>query len=287
MRVEVQAQFVSLRAPCLDPRMQRHPRITRVLSPAHPLRRGVADELVEEEVAALRALGVPVSLFAEDALEQGELRPRPAFEPGDVVLYRGWMKTLAEYETLASEVARLGAAMLTSPKDYAQCHHLPGWYEALRDVTPETRFYAADADLEVELASLDWPAYFVKDFVKSLTTSRGSMAKSPAEAAEVARAIAATRGAIEGGLCVRRVERFVPETERRVFVAFGEAHAHDGAVPEVAREAAARIASPFSSIDVVRDEQGAWRVVELGDGQVSDRKEWGAEQIARVIARMR
>lgn len=276
--------------------MQTHPRITRVLSPANPVRRGVADELVEEEVAALRALGVPVSLFAEDALEQGELRPRPAFEPGDVVLYRGWMKTLPAYDVLASEVARFGAAMLTSPEHYAQCHHLPRWYEALRDVTPETRFYAADADLEQELTSLDWPScfparetnqYFVKDFVKSLTTSRGSIANSPAEAAEVARAIAATRGEIEGGLCVRRVERFMEETERRIFVTFGELHAHDGVVPDLAREIATRIASPFASMDVVQDEAGTWRVVELGDGQVSDRKAWSAEHIARVIDGMR
>jgi hypothetical protein len=287
MRVEVQAQLVSLRAPCLDPRMQRHPRITRVLSPAHPLRRGVADELVEEEVAALRALGVPVSLFAEDVLEQGELRPRPAFEPGDVVLYRGWMKTLPAYDVLASEVTRLGATLLTRAEDYAQCHHLPRWYEALRDVTPETRFYAAEADLEVELSALDWPAYFVKDFVKSLTTSRGSIASRPAEAAEIARAIAATRGEIEGGLCVRRVERFVEATERRIFVAFGEAHAHDGVVPDLAREIATRIASPFASMDVVQDEAGTWRVVELGDGQVSDRKAWAPADLAALIDGMR
>ena len=287
MWVCAQARLDSFGGACLDARMRTHPRISRVLAPAHPLRRGVADELVEDEVAALRALGVPVSLFAEDALEQGELRPRPALEPGDVVLYRGWMKTLPAYGVLASEATRLGASLLTSPEDYARCHHLPGWYEHCRDVTPETRFFAADADLEVELASLDWPAYFVKDFVKSLTTSRGSIAKSPSEAAEIARAIAATRGAIEGGLCVRRLERFVEETERRIFVAFGEPHAHDGVVPDVALVVASRITAPFATLDVVQNDAGTWRVVELGDGQVSDRKAWAAADLAAVIDRMR
>lgn len=262
-------------------------RPTRILAPAHPLQRGVADELVEEEVAALRALGVPVSLFAEDALESGTLRARPPIEPGDVVLYRGWMKTLPAYAVLVSEVERLGGVMLTGVDAYARCHHLPGWYADCVDVTPETRLFAADADLEVELASLDWPAYFVKDYVKSLTTSRGSIAKTPAEAAEVARAIAETRGAIEGGLCVRRVEHFVPETERRIFVALGHPFAHDGDVPAVAVEVAARMPTAFFTIDVVRDVAGAWRVVELGDGQVSDRKEWTADWLAEVIAGMR
>lgn len=262
-------------------------RPTRILAPAHPLRRSAPDELVEEEVAALRALGVPVSLFAEGALDAGVLRARPPLEPGDVVLYRGWMKTLPAYAVLASEVERLGAVMLTSVDAYARCHHLPGWYEDCVEVTPETRFFAADADLEAELASLDWHSYFVKDYVKSLTTSRGSIAKTPAEAAEVARAIAETRGAIEGGLCVRRVERFVPETERRIFVAMGQPFAHDGEVPALAVELAARAPSAFFTIDVVRDDAGAWRVVELGDGQVSDRKEWAADSLAELIEGMR
>jgi len=129
--------------------------------------------------------------------------------------------------------------------------------------------------------------YFVKDYVKSLTTRRGSIARTPAEAAEVARAIAETRGAIEGGLCVRRVERFVTETERRIFVAQGQPFAHDGEVPALAVEIAARIPSAFFTIDLVRDEAGAWRVVELGDGQVSDRKDWTADSLAKVIAQMR
>jgi hypothetical protein len=197
------------------------------------------------------------------------------------------MKTLSAYAALDAEVTRLGATLLTRPSVYAEAHHLPGWYPHCRDVTPETLLFAPDADLEVELASVGWPAYFVKDFVKSLTTSRGSIARSPAEAAEVARAIAATRGAIEGGLCVRRVERFVEASERRIFVVSGTPHAEDGVVPGVVRDVAARISSPFASIDVVQNTEGTWRVVELGDGQVSDRKAWSAEALAALIDGMR
>jgi hypothetical protein len=40
-------------------------------------------------------------------------------------------------------------------------------------------------------------------------------------------------------------------------------------------------------MDVVQDEAGTWRVVELGDGQVSDRKAWAPADLAALIDGMR
>lgn len=92
------------------------------------------------------------------------------------------------------------------------------------------------------------------------------------------------RGMIEGGFCVRRVESFLPDSERRYFVLDGVAHAASGDVPQIVRECAKRLQSRFYSVDVVQRADGQLRVVEVGDGQVSDLVGWTPEGFAKVLA---
>lgn len=94
------------------------------------------------------------------------------------------------------------------------------------------------------------------------------------------------RGKIEGGLCIRRVEPFRPETERRFFVIGGRAFASDadGEIPEVVEVCAARIQSPFFAVDVVQLAGGTDRIVEIGDGQVSDIVGWQSKRFAEIWA---
>jgi len=44
-------------------------------------------------------------------------------------------------------------------------------------------------------------------------------------------------------------------------------------VPKIVQTIAPRIDSPFFSVDVVLSTDGTPRLIELGDGQVSDRKQ--------------
>jgi hypothetical protein len=62
----------------------------------------------------------------------------------------------------------------------------------------------------------------------------------------------------------------------------GRAYAADpaGPIPDVVGACAERIPSRFFSVDVVRRRDGADRVVEVGDGQVSDLVGWSAEAFA-------
>lgn len=78
---------------------------------------------------------------------------------------------------------------------------------------------------------------------------------------------------IEGGVCARRLEDYHPASEKRYFVWRGKAHAHDGDVLEIVHEAAKLVSSQFFTVDVARRSDGVLRIVEQGDGQVSDRKQ--------------
>jgi hypothetical protein len=119
--------------------------------------------------------------------------------------------------------------------------------------------------------------------VKSLKTSLGSVVRTPGGINAVVSEMREFRGEIEGGIVVRRVEDLVAETERRYFVLGGVAHAADGgALPELVRTIAARIASPFFSVDMVVRGDGKLRLVEVGDGQVSDLVGWAADAFVDI-----
>jgi hypothetical protein len=90
------------------------------------------------------------------------------------------------------------------------------------------------------------------------------------------------RGAIEGGVCVRQFEEFIPNSERRYFVIAKRPHAASGSPPELVFECAQRVQSPFFSIDIAVNSDGVDRVVEIGDGQVSDLVGWDAAAFAQL-----
>jgi hypothetical protein len=220
--------------------------------------------------------GFASSLVAEQTFQSGAAIH--GLSPNSPVVYRGWMVDEEQYRNFASAVQKTGCDPLTSPEKYLLAHHLPNWYPLIRDLTPETKVFPADVNLETELRNLGWSSFFIKDYVKSLKTSAGSLITDPAQAQRVINDMQKFRGTIEGGICVRRVERFHPDSERRFFVlgrrAFAPSHCE---VPPIVLDVAQRLDHPFFSIDIAENETGAHRVVEIGDGQVSDLVGWSIE----------
>jgi hypothetical protein len=250
------------------------------LFPKDPRGRNSPEDFFEEQAAALAAAGFTYSLLGGGVLRRGQ--GLDGIPPAADVIYRGWMLNAEEYGRLAMAVEEAGGSPFTSPREYLAAHHLPNWYSLIPDLTPETRVYPADADLARELAELGWDGFFVKDYVKSLKTSVGSLIRDPSQIERVVAEMKEYRGEIEGGVCVRRVEDFLVETERRYFVVQGRAYAADPVdpIPDVVAACVERIPSRFFSVDVIRRRDGVERVVEAGDGQVSDLVGWSAEAFA-------
>jgi hypothetical protein len=255
----------------------------RLLYPTSPLEPREPDELYAEEYAAAVGSGFSVSLFSYEEFTAGTFRARPTISDGDTILYRGWMVTPAQYGQLCGHVSRFGAGMLTSPERYELCHHLPRWYPTLVKFTPETCFFRESDDVASRLRELSWTDCFLKDYVKSLAIADGSLVTDLARIPEVMAKMKMYRGEIEGGICARRVEDFDHDTEDRYFVFRGTAHDRESSVPEVVEIAARRIDSPFFTVDTVRRRDGVTRIVELGDGQVSDRKKWTPQQLISIL----
>lgn len=252
------------------------------------------DSAYLEEYEAAREAGIPCSLVNIDVVTDGvanpALRIRPALIDGVPVIYRGWMLKVEQYQVLENHVLSQGSSMLSSWRDYAKCHHMPNWYDACREFTPATLFFKEDQADQIPgcLREHGWSACFVKDYVKSLTTSAGSIAHNLQDVDRIIAEIRKYRDGIEGGICLREVEDFIPESELRCFVVNGSPfmsikHADVG-LSTMISHICSLIDSPFFTVDCVKNSRNEWRLVEIGDGQVSDRKEWNAARFIGIFA---
>lgn len=255
-----------------------------LLYPSNPLDKTKVDESYEDEFLAAQSAGLTCFLFSSEDFELGEFKPRPTNIFEGEILYRGWMLTPTRYAQLQEAIEMKGAEVVVTKESYKRCHYLPEWYEQCMDITPKTLFFSKEDEFASLLSTTGWDAYFVKDFVKSLTTSRGSIARTIAEVREIVDLIERYRGQVEGGVCVREFEDLVPETEERYFVFRGKAYARDSIIPDLVHEIAEKIKSPFFSVDIVLNRDGNPRLIELGDGQVSDRKNWPASSFISMLS---
>lgn len=255
----------------------------RLLYPCDDFDKTQPSEIYREEYLAAKSVGLSCSLYSVEDFELGSLKPRPVFSTDEEVIYRGWMLTPSLYSELYLSIRSKNGKPITSPEQYRHCHYLPEWYGSCVSFTPKTIFCDRNSDFKSILSKYVWDKYFVKDYVKSLTTSRGSVAQTVAEIHEIIELIEKFKGCIEGGICIREFENFVAETEERYFIFKGRPFARDGIVPTIVEEVALRVESPFFSVDIIANPQGELRLIELGDGQVSDLKKWSPADFVKIF----
>lgn len=262
---------------------------------ADPLRASRPDPQFAEDVAAARAAGGRIALLDHDALLAGDPAgavARVARDSGPY-WYRGWMIPSVRYAELETALGARGCTLLTDAVDYRRAHELPGWYEAFDGLTPRSVWCAmapgAPPPSAEELAGLAAPLGpgpgIVKDFVKSRKHEWHEACYVPELgdrrqlASVVGRFVALQGDFLAGGLVLRAFEPFVAGGEARVWWVDGEAvlvTAHPDTpdrhpVPELpsVREAVGRLGLRWVTTDLALREDGVWRVVEVGDGQVS------------------
>ncbi|MBK5072993.1 ATP-grasp domain-containing protein [Budviciaceae bacterium CWB-B4] len=255
----------------------------QIVYPSDLLHATMPDENFAQEYQQAQQSGIHCLLLSSEAAALGKYRFSTKFNADIPVIWRGWMMDKDEYQQLHEAVDKQGVHLLTSVDAYLNCHHLVGWYSLCQNFTPKTVIVSADADFDTLVKQLQWPAYFVKDYVKSLTTTRGSVAHDAKEIQEVINLLKQYRGQIEGGICLRHFEHFDQQSERRYFVLKGQVYSSDNHIPMLVTEIAKRIESPFFTIDMVINDAGELRLIEIGDGQVSDIKEWSVERFVQIL----
>lgn len=228
-------------------------------------------------------------------------------ETGTCGLYRGWMLSVERYESLYRVLQVRGITLINTPDAYRACHWLPESHARIAAWTPES-LWIPTADLMRE-GQVNWDrvvssaatfgtnALVVKDYVKSQKHDWQGACYVPrgddAEAVRrvVSRFLELQGDDLAGGLVIRRYvslrqigrhqQSGMPLSEEyRIFFLDGRpivAAPYWDLDAEVAgdlpmAELAAivhDIPSRFFSMDVARDTDGRWWIIELGDGQVA------------------
>lgn len=282
------------------------PSVLYCCDPLNPRR---VDEHFAREAHEVRARAGGVALIDHDALLNGDAKRAVARVPTGFgpVWYRGWMIPSDRYRALAHALHERGVGLIVSPERYQAAHELPGWYRAFAELTPASAWAGSTAQQDPDEETLGALAGrlrpgpgIVKDFVKSRKHEWDEACFIPdlSDAAAVGRVV---RRFVElqgeylaGGIVLREFEHFVtPESGRaevRVWWVDGEAglrtphpdspqhvqtriHVHEQSLlPGLDRvsRAVRLLGCRFVTTDLALRSDGEWRVVEVGDGQVSD-----------------
>ncbi|MFE1177378.1 GNAT family N-acetyltransferase [Streptomyces sp. NPDC058773] len=269
-----------------------------LLFPGDPLRPRRTDPHFTAEAAAARSAGATTAVLDHEALLAGHAEEAVARVPHDAgpVWYRGWMLPAGHYAELDRALTARGGRLLTSPGAYRTAHELPGWYDTFRALTPQSVWLpcapgrtpgrAALARLAARLDGPDGPRpLIVKDWVKSRKHEWDEAAYVPDTrdtdrlSSVVARFVALQEEFLTGGVVLRTFEEYAAVGEARVWWVDGEpvlTGPHPDTpelrpVPDLSQVApiVRKLGPRFVTTDLALRADGVWRVVEVGDGQVS------------------
>ncbi|ROP29891.1 hypothetical protein EDD30_2716 [Couchioplanes caeruleus] len=263
-----------------------------VLVPGDPLRPRRPDEHFAAEAAAARGAALEVAVIDHDAFVRGgDHAAAVARVPaGRDAVYRGWMLRTEEYAALATALAARDVVLRTSAEQYRRGHELPGWYATVQAATPETVWTqgAERSDFDRACAVLRSGPAVLRDYTKSMkhhwheAAFIHDVADSDTAWRVASRFQQLRADDFTGGFVLRRFESFTGAEARTWWIGGvcwlvtahpdtpGEQPPAD-LDPTAVAPLIAELGLPFVTADLVRHTDGRWRLVEIGDGQVSDR----------------
>lgn len=246
--------------------------------PSSPLSIKEPDYGYEEEYQLLKQAGFKVYLINIEEFDGSKIFPNYENEQ---LLYRGWMLNEKKYTNLYE---KLNTNLIVSPKDYLYSHHIINWYEEVKEDTFETHFTSIEESKKTFL-NLGWGKAFVKDYVKSIKTGKGSIIDSVEDIDRIESDMLKYKGFIEGGIVLRKVEEFDKSSETRFFILNGKVNSPNE-VPEGMLKLAEKISQQhnafFYTVDIIK-QNDQYKVIEIGDAQVSDMVGWNITDFIKIF----
>ena len=272
-----------------------------------PLNREQPDDIYQAETDAARAAGFNYALINLEALVHEHnatkaIRRVPPTTEEATALYRGWMLKPSDYTHLYDALLQKGIRLINNPVAYKHCHYFPESYDIIKHKTPCSVWLSVDEGFEASsitplLTPFGNKPIIVKDYVKSQKHYWYEACYIPnasdleAVHKTVTRFLELQDNDLNEGLVFREYVELEPLTthsksdlpltkEFRVFVFNGtplvvteywEEGDYQGNIPPLgafAKEMHA-IQSPFYTMDIAKQQNGEWLIIELGDGQVA------------------
>lgn len=255
------------------------------------------DEYFLPQLTALESLGHETKLVNLEALTQpmiGVVTPWRSLAEEKEAIYRGWMLPPEYYAIMEQELKVKGITLKTPAAAYRRGHELPGWYDALRAYTPKTvELVDTTVSRMVEaLQTLDASSVWLRDYSKSLKYNlEASYIKDATDykaAVDVVATFIEDREEISGAILLREFENFIgaevrswwingslrlltPHPDTPLIMPTDPTLTNcDDWLPSGFQESLKTLELPFVTADFALRKDGAWRLIEVGDGQVSD-----------------
>lgn len=263
--------------------------MTVYVFPCNPLSGRGYDPEFQSEVNALKWSDHHVASVDHDSLRSSDVVLRMNNAPtNETVVYRGWMMNIDEYTAFHEALTSRGYTLLTNVEDYRAAHQIDGWLDAFQDVTFRTSLLSlnpSEREVDEAVKFLGVDKFFIKDYVKSLKSDASLSIATDVELFDTIQRFRAEQGDwLAGGIVVRE---FAELPEDRVEIrgwwrdgAWKAFTTHpdyadkdfDFVIPSQLMTAVTEklnsLGLHFVSVDFTPTSDG-WKVIEIGDGQVS------------------
>lgn len=250
---------------------------------------GKVDEDLRQEYDAVMNTGLfDVALFDYDKwFNEGKLTVKDAPDEEHLAVYRGWMMKPEQYEQFYALLLKKNIRLVTKPEQYRLMHIFPNVYEKVKDDTAKMEIYPLHSQIDVAQLKKSFERFMVKDYVKSVKGTEFPRYFDDTVTQEGfdrwMEVFYKYRGELlTGGICIKEfldLKHYGDKTnEYRVFYINHEIaticrnSGQGNYTPEPPRELIgkyARLDSPYYTVDYAELEDGTWRIVEAGDGEVS------------------
>lgn len=231
----------------------------------------------------------------------------PHYEEEQYAIYRGWMFTGEQYESLYIKLKSRNIHLINTPEQYNKAHYFPESYKIIEQYTPKSVWIPIDKQIDFEqifreIAIFKNHSIVLKDYVKSEKHHWETACFIPdASNKEIVKKVVSTFLELRGehlnkGLVFRKFIEFeklinhsksnMPLTkEYRLFfyrnnMFFVEKYWNEGEYNSLANDLknipltqitnlVSKIGNNFTTIDLAQSVDKQWFIVEVGDAQVS------------------
>ena len=246
------------------------------------------EDLQSEYVAATETGLFEIVLFSNDKWFSDErlVLDNIPHEP-QYAVYRGWMMKPELYRKFYDKLREKNIRLLTTPSAYEKFHIFPNIYPELENDTAKMLVFPNSENIDPEKIKSVFPKFMVKDFVKSVKgTDFPKYFDSSVTCEEFDRQMEIFRelrgNLYTGGICIKEfleLKKYDGFTnEFRVFYINNKIASvsrnsiqppYTPEPPEKLIEKYAKLDSPFYTVDYAQTQDGEWKIIEAGDGQVS------------------
>ena len=201
-------------------------------------------------------------------------------------IYRGWMMQPEKYKRFYNALAAQNIQLETTPEEYETLHIFLNVYELIKEDTAKILCFPLHKEIDVKIIKTSFKRFMVKDFVKSVKGTDFPKCfdenVTQEEFNQWMEVFYKYRGnLLTGGIVIKE---FLPLKKYNGVTNEWRAFYYDGKLmncsmnagqmnccPEPPKELLNRYSLPsrFYTMDYAELEDGTWKIIEVGDGQVS------------------